>query len=65
MAISFIVKRNVWYDLYDADGKKYKTLSASSIGNIISVAGNTFIVHRGVWVDTYDHTGKKINTRAK
>ena len=50
------------FDLYDDEGKKYKTLP-ESIGQIVAVSGNTFVVRRSSWHDTYDSTGKKINTK--
>lgn len=64
MAISDIEKSGSWYYLFDEDGKKYKTLSISSIGDIVSVSGDSFVAESGSWVHTYDKTGKKINTRS-
>ena len=62
--ISTIERSGSWYYLYDEGGKKYKTLSASSIGEIIGVTGDTFTSRNGSWIYTWDRNGKKINTRA-
>jgi hypothetical protein len=45
MAISNIERRSSWYDLYDENGKKYKTLS-NTIGSIVSVSSNGFLIKR-------------------
>lgn len=59
----FIVLKGSWYDLYDGQGKKYKSLS-SNIGMFVSVSGDTFVVRKGSWLDTYDRFGKKVSSRA-
>ena len=38
--------------------------SASSIGQIIGVTGDTFTSRNGNWIYTWDRDGKKVNTRA-
>lgn len=58
----FIVQKGSWYDLYDEQGKKYKTLP-ENIGSFISITGDTFVIRKGSWLDTYDRFGKKISTR--
>jgi hypothetical protein len=59
----FIVKSSAWYYIYDAKGNKTKTLSTSSVGEVLSVAGDTFTSRLGSWVYTWSKDGKKISTR--
>ena len=59
----FIMRRGDWYDLYNVNCKKYKTLYAPSIGTVVSVNNNGFVVKHDNWVNTYDWTGKKLNSR--
>ena len=60
----FVVKSGSWYYIYDATGKKTKTLSESTVGKVLSVAGDTFTSQVGSWVYTWNKEGKKISTRA-
>lgn len=53
-----------WVYLYDESGKKYQTLSANSVGDVIGVAGNIFISRNGNWIYTWDKNGKRLNTRS-
>lgn len=53
-----------WVYLYDESGKKYQTLSANSVGDVIGIAGNTFTSSNGNWIYTWDKNGKKLNTRS-
>lgn len=40
--ISRVVRGGSWVCMYNESGKKYQTLSANSVGDVIGVAGNTF-----------------------
>ena len=40
--ISCVERDGSWVYLYNESGKKYQTLSANSVGDVIGVAGNTF-----------------------
>ena len=60
----FVVKSGVWYYIYDATGKKTKALSESTVGKVLSVAGETFTSQLGSWVYTWSKEGKKISTRS-
>ena len=60
----YIVKHGSWYYTYNAKGKKIHTFSVSSVGEILSAAGDTFTSRHGSWIYTWDKNGKKINTRA-
>lgn len=59
----FITLKDHWYDIYDDQGKRIKSVSAN-IGDFVSICAGQFIVRKGSWLDTYDMHGKKISTRA-
>ena len=61
MAISSIEHRSGWYDIFDARGKKAKTIS-HNIGELLGWSDRFFIVRRSGWYDTYDEQGNKIKT---
>lgn len=54
--ISRVERDGSWVYLYNESGKKYQTLSANSVGDVIGVAGN--------WIYTWDKNGKRLNTRS-
>ena len=61
----YIIKQGTaFYVTYDVKGKRLHTWGASSVGEILSVAGDTFTSRQGAWIYTWDKKGKKINTRA-
>lgn len=62
--ISSLEQNGSWVYMYDQNGKKYKTLSAGNVGDVIGVSGDTFVSRKGSWIYTYDRSGKKINTRS-
>lgn len=60
----FIVKSGPWYYIYDAKGNKTKSMSVYTVGNVLSVAGDTFTSQLGSWIYTWNKEGKKIATKA-
>ena len=61
----YIIKQgNAFYITYDVKGKRLHTWGASSVGEILGVAGDTFTSKQGTWIYTWSKDGKKINTRA-
>lgn len=58
MAISSIEHRGYWYEIFDARGKKAKSIS-DNIGELLGWSDKFFIVMKGYWYDTYDEQGKK------
>ena len=58
MAISSIEHRGYWYEIFDARGKKAKSVS-DSIGELLGWSDRFFIVMKGYYYDTYDEQGKK------
>ncbi len=63
-ATFFVVKSGSWYYIYDAKGNKTKSLSTSTVGEVLSVAGETFTSRLGSWIYTWSKQGNKIGTRA-
>lgn len=62
--ISSVETSGSWIYLYDADSKRDKTISKSSVGEVTGVAGATFTTWSGNWIYTWDKNGKKINTHS-
>ena len=60
----FVAKNGSWIHLYDAEGKKYKDINANTIGEVLSVSGETFTSRSGAWIITWDRNGKKISSRS-
>lgn len=61
----YIIKQgSAFYITYDVKGKRLHTWGASSVGEILAVAGDTFTSRLGVWIYTWSKDGKKISTRA-
>ena len=60
-SISHIEATGSWYYIYDQNGKKAKTLSAS-IGALQGFSASFFVVKSGSWYYLYDATGNKTKT---
>jgi hypothetical protein len=61
----YILKQgSAFYITYDVNGKRLHTFGATSVGEILSVSGDTFTSRQGAWIYTWSKEGKKINTRA-
>lgn len=60
MAISSIEHQGHWYEVFDARGKKAKSIP-DYIGELLGWSDRFFIVMKGSWYDTYDEQGKKLN----
>ena len=61
----YIIKQGTaFYITYDVNGRRLHTFGASSVGEILGVAGDTFSSRLGVWIYTWSKDGKKISTRA-
>jgi hypothetical protein len=60
--ISCIEQNGPWIYLYDEAGKKYKTLSANSVGDIVGYSSSFFVSRSGCWVYLWDSEGKKYKT---
>lgn len=62
--ISRVERDGSWVYMHNESWKKYQTLSANSVGDVIGVAGNTFTSRNGNRIYTWDKNGKRLNTRS-
>ena len=63
--ISSVETSGSWIYMYDSKGKKYKTLSASSVGIVKGYSSSFFVSENGSWIYLWDSEGKKIKTLSK
>ena len=61
MAITSIEHQGHYYEVFDARGKKAKTIP-DFIGELLGWSDRFFIVMKGSYYDTYDEQGKKIKS---
>jgi hypothetical protein len=59
--IGSIEKRGSWYEIYNEQGKKIKTVQ-TNIGELVGFGSQFFIVKRGCWYDLYNINVKKYKT---
>lgn len=50
--------------MYNESGKKYQTLSANSVGDVLGCSSTFFVSRNGNWIYTWDKNGKGLNTRS-
>ena len=60
--ISSIEHSGSWIYLYDDSGKKYQTLNASQVGEILGYSSTFFVSRSGSWIYLWDAEGKKYKT---
>lgn len=60
--ISSVESNGTWVYMYDDSGHKYKTLSASSVGEVKGFSSTFFVSRKGAWIYLYDSEGKKYKT---
>ena len=60
----FVSRKGSWIYLYDSEGRRYKTMSYSTVGDVTGVAGETFTSKKDSWIYTWDKDGKRIKTRS-
>lgn len=63
--ISSVENSGSWVYLYNAQGKKYKTLSASSVGKVVGFGALFFVSENGSWIYLYDSNGNRYKTMSK
>ena len=63
--ISSVENSGSWVYMYDAQGKKYKTLSASMVGTVKGFSSSIFVSENGSWIYVWNSEGKKIETISK
>ena len=62
--ISDIEKNGSWYYLYDEKGKRYKTMSVASVGELKGHSGTFFIGMNGEWYYFFDEKGNRFMTKS-
>ncbi|MCH5217385.1 MAG: hypothetical protein J1F07_02345 [Muribaculaceae bacterium] len=63
--ISQVEPAGSWVYMYNAQGKKYKTLSASSVGTVKGYSSTFFVSENGSWVYLWDSDGRKYCTLSR
>lgn len=63
--ISLVQNEGSWVYIYDENGKKYKTLSKSSVGTVNGFSASFFVTTNGNWIYLYDAEGRKYKTLSK
>lgn len=63
--ISNVENTGSWIYIYNAQGKKYKTLSASAVGTVVGFSATFFVSQNGSWVYLWDAEGRKYKTLSK
>lgn len=63
--ISNVETNGSWVYLYNTKGKKYKTLSSSSVGNVKGFSSSFFVSQNGSWIYLWDSEGRKYKTLSK
>lgn len=63
--ISSIEQSGGWVYLYNAQGRKYKSLSASSVGTILGYSSTFFVSTSGSWIYLWDADGRKYKSMSK
>lgn len=58
-SLSKIQQRGAFYELYDASGKKYKSVSVATIGTIVGYSSSFFISQKGAFYELYNSEAKK------
>ena len=60
--ISNVETSGSWVYMYDQNGKCYKTLSASSVGEVKGFSSSFFVSRNGSWVYLWNSEGKRYKT---
>ena len=60
--ISSVETSNSWVYMYDQNGKKYQTLSVSSVGEVKGFSSTFFVSVNNRWVYLYDAEGRRYQT---
>jgi hypothetical protein len=62
--ISDIEQNGAWYYLYDSKGKRYKTMSVASVGELQGHSSTFFIGKNGDWYYFFDEKGNRFMTKS-
>lgn len=61
-SISNVEKQGNWYNVYNEQGKKVKSMSAGIIGEVKGWCSTFFVAQQGSWISIYNIDGKKLKT---
>ena len=61
-SISNVEQRGSWYYIYDEAGKKVKTMSASTLGDVKGWCSTFIVSQNGSWIYIYDIDGRRLKT---
>lgn len=63
--ISSVETNGSWVNIYNSKGKKFKTLSSSTVGEVKGFSASFFVTQNGSWIYLWDSEGKKYKTISK
>ena len=63
--ISSVETSGSWIYMYDEKGIRYKTLSASSVGEVKGFSSAFFVSQNGSWIYLYDSEGRRYKTMSQ
>ncbi len=63
--ISSVERNGSWIYMYDENGNRYKTLSASTVGEVKGFSSTFFVSENGSWVYLYDSEGRRYKTMSR
>lgn len=63
--ISSVESSGSWIYMYNSQGKKYKTLSASTVGTVVGYTADFFVSENGSWIYIWTSDGRKYKTLSK
>lgn len=61
-SISNVERNGSWYYIYDEAGKKVKTMSASTVGEVKGWCSTFIVSQNGSWIYLFDINGRKLKT---
>ena len=61
-SISNVEQRGSWYYIYDEAGRKVKTMSASTLGEVKGWCSTFIVSQNGSWIYLYDIDGRRLKT---
>ena len=63
--ISSVETSGSWVYIYNSEGKKFKTLSSSTVGVVKGFSSNFFVSENGSWIYVWNSEARKITTLSK
>ena len=60
--ISSVETSGSWVYLYNEKGQKYKSLSVSTVGNVLGYSSEFFVSQNGSWIYLWNAEGRKYQT---